>query len=139
VVADPRAASGTGRSGVRPSPPDPLSRSAGEGAKHVTTTPPVNSQRYLSAHGRGARSEGKLRPLNQPRPVSVETDEHGAPIVIERRAVEAVIETWRVEDEWWRPQPVRRAYWRLLLEDGRTLDVYRDVLRGRWYRQAYSG
>ena len=138
MVANPRAASGARRADVGPSPPDPLSRSAGEGAKRFNTRPPINSQHYPSAHGRGACGEGKLRPLNQPRPVSVETDGHGAPIAIDRRAVEAVIETWRVEDEWWRPQPVSRAYWRLLLEDGRTVDVYRDVLRGRWYRQAYT-
>jgi hypothetical protein len=73
----------------------------------------------------------------------VETDERGAPTTIVvskfRRVVESVLETWRLEDEWWRPQPVSRAYWRLLLEDGRTLDVYRDVPRGRWYRQSYSG
>jgi hypothetical protein len=48
-----------------------------------------------------------------------------------------VLETWRIEDEWWRAEPVRRAYWRLLLEDGRTLDVYEDLGRKRWFRQSY--
>ena len=125
MVADPRAASGAGRSGV--------------GRGRQATAGLGSSLDPVRAGALTHRDEaGKLRPLNQPRPVDVETDEHGAPIVIERRAVEAVIETWRVEDEWWRPQPVSRAYWRLLLEDGRTVDVYRDVLRGRWCRQAYS-
>lgn len=79
----------------------------------------------------------RLRPLNQPRPVTVEAG-NGAPVSVEGRAVEAVLQTWRIEDEWWRPQPVVRAYWRVVLEDGRTVDVYHDGVRGRWYRQAYS-
>ena len=84
----------------------------------------------------GAR---RLRQLNQPRPSHVETLADGVPASIEGRAVESIIETWRIEDEWWRPQPVSRTYWRLLLEDGRTIDVYFDALRKRWYRQAYAG
>lgn len=85
----------------------------------------------------------KLRPLNQPRPVVIETDERGVPISIVvskfKRAVESVLETWRIDDEWWRVQRVSRVYWRLLLEDGRTVDVYCDLVRDRWYRQAYAG
>ncbi len=89
--------------------------------------------------GGGAQNAAPLRPLNQPRPVTVEADANGTPLTVERHDVEAVLETWRIEDEWWRPRPVSRAYWRLLLEDGRTVDVYRDGVRERWYRQAYSG
>jgi hypothetical protein len=54
-----------------------------------------------------------------------------------RFAVESVLETWRIDDEWWRERPVSRLYYRLLLEDGRTLDVYRALGSGRWYRQTY--
>jgi len=95
----------------------------------------------MVADTRTANGARRLNPLNQPRPASVETDDSGAPIALglgQRRAVEAVIETWRIEDEWWRAKPISRAYWRLLLEDGRTVDVYRDLVRNRWYRQAYS-
>jgi hypothetical protein len=91
----------------------------------------------------GTSRDGKLRPLNQPRPVAVETDEGGIPSSIVasklRCAVESVLETWRIDDEWWRVQRVSRTYWRLLLEDGRTLDIYYDSVRKRWYRQAYAG
>jgi len=80
----------------------------------------------------------RLRPLNQPRSVVVKAGQDGAPLTVAGRAVQAIIETWRIEDEWWRPQPVTRTYWRLLLEDGRTTDVYYDRLRKHWYRQAYS-
>jgi len=56
-----------------------------------------------------------------------------------RCAVESVLEKWRIDDEWWRERPVSRVYWRLLLENGCAVDVYRDVARGRWYKQAYTG
>ena len=87
----------------------------------------------------GAR---RLHQLNQPRPVNVSAGDDGTPVVVvlgRRRAVEAVIETWRIDDEWWRKTPVSRVYWRLLLEDGGTVDVYRDNVLDRWFKQAYSG
>ena len=120
MVTHSRAASGAGRAGVGPSLP-------------------VSPQHHPSpAHGRGARGEGKLRPLNQPRPINVEADANDTPLNVEHHAVEAILEKWRIEDEWWRAQPVSRTYWRLLLEDGRIVDVYRDGVREAWYRQAYS-
>ena len=90
-----------------------------------------------------SRGAPKLRPLNQPRPIEVETDEHGAPTAIVvskvRRAVDGVTEMWRIDDEWWHARRISRRYWRLFLEDGRTVDVYCDLVRDRWYRQAYAG
>jgi hypothetical protein len=83
-----------------------------------------------------------LRPLNQPRPVMVQADQRGAPLAVTaskvRRAVESVQETWRIDDEWWRANPISRVYWRVLLEDGRTVDIYHDLAKNRWYRQAYT-
>jgi len=52
--------------------------------------------------------------------------------------VEAVLETWRIDNEWWRERPVSRVYYRLVLEDGRTVTVYRDG-SGRWAGQSYLG
>jgi hypothetical protein len=51
--------------------------------------------------------------------------------------VESVVETWRIDDEWWREKAVSRRYWRVVLEDGRVVDVYRDLITGKWWRQAY--
>lgn len=81
---------------------------------------------------------GRLRQLNQPRPATVQTDADGVPVAVESRTVEAIVETWRIEDEWWRAKPIRRIYWRLLLDDGRTVDVFRDHVKDGWYRQVYS-
>ena len=86
----------------------------------------------------GAR---RLRPLNQPRPIDVETNESSAPAVVSlsghRCEVEAVLETWRIDDEWWRDHQVSRTYWRVSLEDGRTTTLYRDLAGNRWFRQEY--
>jgi hypothetical protein len=81
------------------------------------------------------------RPLNRPRPLRVEVGEH-RPIAIylsgQRLAVEAVLETWRIDDEWWRERPVSRLYFSLLLEDGRVVTVYRNLVSGRWWEQGYA-
>lgn len=54
-----------------------------------------------------------------------------------RLAVESPLETWRIDDEWWRQRPISRLYWRVLLEDGRVVDLFRDLTRDRWARQTY--
>lgn len=81
------------------------------------------------------------RPLNRPRPVRVEAGEDGAPIAVwllgRRCPVQAVLEVWRIDDEWWRQRPVSRVYYRLLLEEGRTVTLYRDLMSQRWAKQAY--
>jgi hypothetical protein len=81
------------------------------------------------------------RPLNRPRPVRVEAGEDGRPIAVylsgQRLAVESVLETWRIDDEWWRERAVSRLYFSLLLEDGRTVTAYRDLVSGQWAKQGY--
>ncbi|MBI1886378.1 MAG: hypothetical protein HYS09_08740 [Chloroflexi bacterium] len=71
----------------------------------------------------------------------MEAGEDGRPIAVWlsgcRYTVEAVLETWRIDDEWWRPRPVSRAYYSLLLEDGRTVTVYRDLVKAAWFKQEY--
>ena len=81
------------------------------------------------------------RPLNRPRPLRVEAGEDGRPITVylsgQRYAVEAVLETWRIDDEWWRERPVSRLYFSVLLEDERLMTVYRNLANDRWFRQPY--
>jgi len=48
-----------------------------------------------------------------------------------------VLETWRIDDEWWRERPLSRLYFSLLLEDGRVMRVYQDLIRLRWASQVY--
>ena len=81
-----------------------------------------------------------FHPLNRPSRVKVEADE-SRPLAVHlsnrRLSVEAVLETWRIDDEWWLDRPISRLYYRLLLEDGGTVDVYQSVRTGAWFRQAY--
>ncbi len=83
----------------------------------------------------------RIRSLNQPKPLQVEVDGEGQPAAVylskRRRRTETVLETWRIDDEWWRDQPVSRLYFRMMLEDGRMLTIYRDLLSGQWARQQY--
>lgn len=101
----------------------------------------VTDTRAACGAGRPELTAGRLRPLNSPQPLEVETTANGVPAGVylsgHRCAVESVLETWRIDDEWWREQPVSRVYWRLLLENGCAVDVYRDNVSGRWYKQAY--
>ncbi len=75
------------------------------------------------------------RRLGVPRPVAVRASVRGAPTVLAGARVEAVREEWVVEDGWWTSRPVRRRYFELVLEDGRNLMVFQDLVGGRWYVQ----
>jgi hypothetical protein len=59
----------------------------------------------------------------------------GRPLVVEGDAVEAVRESWLVEDRWWTDAPLRRRYWEVVTSGGRNLIVFRDLERGGWARQ----
>ncbi len=95
----------------------------------------------MVAHPGAQGRAGRVRPLNRPRPLRVEADAEGRPAAVwlsgRRCAVDTVLETWRIDDEWWRERPISRVYFSLLLEDGRTPFVYRNLVNGRWFKQAY--
>jgi hypothetical protein len=59
----------------------------------------------------------------------------GRPERVDDRIVDAVRESWLIEDRWWTPEPVRRRYWEVVTLDGHNQVVFRDVLSGRWWRQ----
>jgi hypothetical protein len=75
------------------------------------------------------------RRLAKPKAVRVRADETGRPLKIEKREVDAVRESWLVEDRWWTDAPLRRRYWEVVTGDGRDLVVFRDLIEGRWYAQ----
>ncbi len=83
---------------------------------------------------------GKLSPLKEPRPLAVEANEDGLPVAVvlsgHRLKVERIEDVWRIDDEWWREE-ISRLYYRLLLEDGRPLVVFHDLIRGQWCEQSY--
>ncbi|MDA0256401.1 MAG: hypothetical protein O3C25_01480 [Chloroflexi bacterium] len=107
-----------------------------------------------------ARDAQGLRPLGLPRAVRVRADTDGVPIAVTleggRRTleVERVLELWRIVEGWWREAPADRTYYRVAVDGGRALTLFRDesfrdesfrdesfrddaerASGGRWYEQ----
>ena len=91
----------------------------------------------------------RLRAVNVPQPAVVELDACGSPTKIEMRSaecgvrsiderepvtIEAVRETWRIDDEWWR-EPVRRKYFEVLVEGGGRVVLFVDLVTLEWFVQ----
>ena len=75
------------------------------------------------------------RRLAVPRRVAVTAGDDGRPFQVDEREVDAVRESWLVEDRWWTEKPLRRRYWELVTVCGRDEVVFRDLRSGRWWRQ----
>ena len=79
------------------------------------------------------------RRLAVPRRVAVTADADGRPLTVAQREVDAVRESWLVEDRWWTERPLRRRYWELLSDGGRNMVVFEDLYAprdgARWFSQ----
>ena len=78
---------------------------------------------------------GGPRRLNVPLPARVRAGDGGRPLAVDGQAVDAVRESWLVEDRWWTDAPLRRRYWEVVTGDGRDLVLFRELGDGRWFRQ----
>ncbi len=81
----------------------------------------------------------RLRALNTQKPVEVELDERGVPVIVTREAgnekrIESIGETWRIDDEWWR-LPIVRRYVEVILEGGGRVVLFEDIITGEWFAQ----
>lgn len=76
-----------------------------------------------------------MKRLNAPRPARVRIGPRGRPLTIDGRPVDAVSESWLIEDRWWTDAPLRRRYWEVVTADGRSTVVYRDLGSGGWFSQ----
>jgi hypothetical protein len=63
--------------------------------------------------------------------VQIKTGPEGGPVRVGDREARAV-SRWLVEQDWWR-QPVRREYWKVLLEERTLCEIYRDLDREAWF------
>lgn len=102
-------------------------------------------------NSRTASGPGYLRPLNAPVPVRVKESpsQHPSSLVLDGhtggrtderadgRTIEiaSIADTWEINDEWWRGQPIARLYYRVVTREGRHLTIFRDLVDGQWYRQ----
>jgi hypothetical protein len=75
------------------------------------------------------------RRVLQPRAVRVAAGPAGCPQQVAGHRVDAVRESWLVEDRWWTDAPLRRRYWEVVTDDGRDLVVFRDLEADGWYQQ----
>ncbi len=66
----------------------------------------------------------------------------GKPVTVrvkkQRLKVSGIVNTWRIDEEWWR-KPISRLYFLLALENGMRLTVFLDLKKGGWYRQNWIG
>ncbi len=88
---------------------------------------------------RKAQRPSAIRALNRPVHLQIKADAQGRPaaVLINRRwlQVQEVLEAWRVDDEWWRTQPVSRMYYRVEMAVSGAMVLFQDLLSGTWYRQ----
>ena len=62
-------------------------------------------------------------------------DDTGQPLAVDGEVVDAVRESWLVEDRWWTDRPLRRRYWEVVTDAGRNVVVFRDLVARGWFRQ----
>jgi hypothetical protein len=83
-----------------------------------------------------APGRGRAHRLAQPRRAKVEAAPgDGRPRTVDGRVVDAVRESWLVEDRWWNGSPVRRRYWEVVTTCGRDVVVFHDLRGGGWFVQ----
>jgi hypothetical protein len=73
--------------------------------------------------------------LAVPRRANVNAAPDGRPLEVAGRTIDAVRESWLIEDRWWTDRPLRRRYWELVTTCGRNLVVFHDLERGGWWMQ----
>jgi len=71
--------------------------------------------------------------LGTPRLARVRASDDGRPVSVDGREVDAVRESWLVEDRWWTDAPLRRRYWEVVTSCGRDVVVFRDLEGAGWF------
>jgi len=81
----------------------------------------------------------RLRAVNEPQPVTVDLDASGLMTVGRPDGrtvgkVESILDSWRIDDEWWR-QMIARNYMEVMLEGGKRVVLFQDLITGQWFAQ----
>jgi hypothetical protein len=83
---------------------------------------------------------GAFKPVNLPESLVVVEDAKGRPEAVRmprKQIVKTIENIWRIDDEWWRSEPISRLYYSLMLSSGQRLVIYKDLVLNSWYRQTY--
>ncbi len=81
-----------------------------------------------------------LSRLNEPEPIKIKENQKGEPVAVLgkiTKSVQAIEDTWRIDDEWWGREPISRIYYIIQLATGQRFTVYKDLISNLWYRQQY--
>ncbi len=54
-----------------------------------------------------------------------------------RQVIITIEDRWRIDDEWWRAEPVSRLYYEITLACGQQMILFKDLVNGGWFRQSY--
>lgn len=100
----------------------------------------------MSLARRTGTSSNALRPIGMPHGLVVHVDASGTPLAVirmDRRdatetRIEQIDEVWRIAEAWWREAPQVRTYYRVILEGGHPLTLFRDEALDAWSEQSYS-
>lgn len=100
----------------------------------------------MVAPARAPLRTDRLRAVNEPKKAAVELDERGVPVSIRRSncnhggqeekaaVVETILESWRIDDEWWR-KLITRRYFAVILEGGTRVILFEDLVTQEWFIQ----
>ena len=83
---------------------------------------------------------GTFKPVNTPEAIEVEESIDGLPLALKGRRkqiIASIDDRWRIDDEWWRVEPLSRMYFAIMLASGQKLVVFKNLIDNRWYRQSY--
>jgi hypothetical protein len=81
-----------------------------------------------------------FKPVNFPELLKVDEDASVRPLAVRtprKQTVKAIEDCWRIDDEWWRTEPISRLYYAVILSSGQRLVIYKDLVINSWYRQMY--
>jgi hypothetical protein len=94
----------------------------------------------MDADTRKAMGSNSGEPLNMPEAVFVEEGPSGSPVAVklkQRHTIIAIEDCWRIDDEWWRTEPVSRIYYAAILDSGRRMIICKNLIDKHWYQQTF--
>ena len=81
-----------------------------------------------------------FKSVNTPEAIEVEEIPTGLPLALKGKRNQTIVsidDRWRIDDEWWRVEPLSRMYFVIMLASGQKLTIFKNLIDNRWYRQSY--
>ena len=50
----------------------------------------------------------------------------------------SIIDEWEVTEGWWTNQPINRRYFKVILDNGVEIVLFKDLLSNLWYKQRFA-